>query len=176
MMILLTGGSKCGKSGIAETILSDFTGLKFYIATMQPYGRDAREAIARHHKMREGKGFSTIERYTDLAGLTLPQECGILLECMGNLCANEMFAKDGISDPIPAILRGISHLRKIAGLLVIVTNEVGADGIRYSPETMQYIRNLGIINKKLAERSDVVIECVAGIPLIRKGEKPCCIP
>ena len=38
MLTLITGGCKCGKSSIAEDILSDFCGRKIYIATMEPFG------------------------------------------------------------------------------------------------------------------------------------------
>ena len=36
MMILITGGSKCGKSAAAEAILDGYEGDKFYIAAMEP--------------------------------------------------------------------------------------------------------------------------------------------
>lgn len=176
MLTLITGGSKCGKSSLAETLLTDFPGEKLYIATMQPFGDDAAAAITRHHKMREGKGFSTIECYRELASVSIPDGCGVLLECIGNLCANEMFTPDGLKDPFMSILQGISHLCEHAAQVVIVTNEVGADGITYTPETMEYIRSIAKINAELAARADTVIECVAGIPLVLKGEKPCCIP
>ena len=40
MTTLITGGSKCGKSRLAERVLSGFDGRKIYLATMQPYGSD----------------------------------------------------------------------------------------------------------------------------------------
>ena len=173
MMIMVTGGSKSGKSSLAEGFFVDFSGGKYYLATMQPFGADARAAIERHHRMRAGKGFCTIERYTDLGGLTLPQGCGVLLECMGNLCANEMFREDGIHDPVQPVLDGIARIRAVSSLFVIVTNEVGADGIAYPPETMQYIRYLAEINRKAAALADTVIECTAGTLNILKGAEPC---
>ena len=175
MMTLLTGGSKCGKSAFAERILAAFSGQKYYIAAMQPYGSDAAEIIARHHKMRESKGFFTIECYTGLQNLSLPNGCGVLLECLGNLCANEMFRDTGIFDPVEPICAGIRNLQGIASEVVIVTNEVGDDGVTYPTETMQYIRNLAKINAFAAGCADNVIECVAGIPVLVKGELPCCI-
>ena len=175
MTVLITGGSKCGKSDLAERLFEGFAGEKCYIATMQPYGEEALAAIERHHKMRAGKGFHTIECYTGLEKLTLPEGCGVLLECMGNLCANEMFRPNGIKDPERPVLRGIRKLQAQSELLVIVTNEVGSDGITYTLETMQYIRHLSCINRETAAMADTVIECVAGIPLVLKGETPCCI-
>ena len=79
MTTLITGGAKNGKSHYAEHLLDSCTGQKIYIATMQPYGEEAHMAIERHRKIRAGKGFQTVEQYTDLAALELPQGCGILL-------------------------------------------------------------------------------------------------
>jgi adenosylcobinamide kinase/adenosylcobinamide-phosphate guanylyltransferase len=173
MTTLITGGSKCGKSSLAENILDSFQGRKIYIAAMQPFGADAYEAIERHRKMRAGKGFETIEKYTDIHELMLSRECAVLLECMGNLCANEMFSGDLVSDPSDKIVNGIKKLSDSVSELVIVTNQVGSDGIVYAEETMEYIRILGEINRRTAEIADNVIECVYGIPVLLKGEIPC---
>ena len=173
MTTLVTGGSKCGKSSFAERILEGRSGRKKYIATMQPFGADALEAIERHRKMREGKGFETVERYTDIGDIQLPDSCAVLLECMGNLCANEMFSGESESLPTDKIVSGIRCLAANANELVIVTNQVGSDGITYPEETTAYIRTLGEINRQIAEFADNVIECVYGIPVLLKGEMPC---
>lgn len=169
MMTLVTGGAKCGKSHYAEKIFDDFGDRKFYIATMQPFGDEAAAAIESHRKIRAGKGFETIEKYTDIENLILPKNCGILLECTANLCANEMFRDGKISDPADKIIRGFEYLKSRAKLFVIVTNEVGSDGIFYEKGTAEYIKIMGKINAKTAEISDNVIECVYGIPVPLKG-------
>ena len=51
-------------------------------------------------------------------------------------------------------------------------NNVFEDGIVYDTSTMEYLRALGSINVRLAERSDVVVEVIAGIPVARKGKLP----
>ena len=173
MTTLVTGGSKCGKSSFAERILEGRSGRKIYIATMQPFGTDAIEAIERHRKMREGKGFETVERYTDIGDIQLPDGCAVLLECVGNLCANEMFRGNEIVCPTENVISGIKAVSETASELVIVTNQVGSDGISYSEGTAQYIRCLGEINRYIAEIADNVIECVYGIPFVLKGELPC---
>lgn len=190
MMTLVTGGAKCGKSHYAEQLLESFAGKKYYIATMEPYGEEAMAAITRHRKLRAGKEFETIERYTDIEGLAAPEDeeglagrsnpdcayaelwlprgCGILLECTANLCANEMFRDGQICDPTEKILRGFRRLKDISAELVIVTNEVGSDGISYEEGTAEYIRVLGTINRLTAQMADRVVECVYGIPVVRK--------
>ena len=61
MMVVVTGGSGSGKSAYAESLFQEFSGEKIYIATMQVYDEEGKEKVARHRKLREGKGFLTIE-------------------------------------------------------------------------------------------------------------------
>ena len=170
MMILVSGGSKCGKSGFAESLFGGFRGEKIYLATMRPFGDEAREAIERHIKMRSGKGFSTLEKFTDIDALDIPNGSGVLLEDMGNLLANEMFSEGNTDrNHTEKILRGIENIHRAAELFVIVTNSVFSDGIAYPNETALYIKYLSEINRRIAERADRVFECVYGIPILRKG-------
>lgn len=172
MITLVTGGSKCGKSAFAEKITENFQGRKYYIATMKPYGDEAFRAIERHREMRSGKGFETIEKYTDLHEINFTERGAVLLECMGNLCANEMF-REKIVNPVDKIVDDIKYLEKNSLNLVIVTNEVGADGINYTPETMAYISYMAQINRYIAGFAENVIECVYGIPVVLKGGFSC---
>ena len=173
MTTLITGGSKCGKSGLAERILSRFDGRKIYIATMQPFGSEGRAIVERHLKQREGKGFETVERYTDIGGAELPGNCAVLLECVGNLCANEMFGGGDICRPAEKVIAGLRALSERAAETVIVSVQVGSDGISYAEGTAAYIEELGRINAGVADFADNVIECVYGIPVVLKGELPC---
>ena len=66
------------------------------------------------------------------------------------------------------ILRGFQRLKDISAEFVIVTNEVGSDGISYEEGTAEYIRVLGTINRLTAQMADRVVECVYGIPVVRK--------
>lgn len=165
-MILLTGGSACGKSSYAEKLCVELAGPRYYIAAMQPFGEGGAEKIARHRRLRAGKGFQTIERYTALAGLVLPERGCALLECICNLTANEMFDETGaMRDPCQAVLTGVDALRRQCENLIIVTNDVGSDNKDYDPGTREYIRALGRINAELAQQANEVYELVCGIPL-----------
>jgi len=181
MMILLTGGSACGKSSFAESLCVSVPGPRVYIAAMQPYGEEGEKRIEKHRRMRAGKGFETIECYTGLENLVLTeklpelstQKPTVLLECICNMTANEMFDDRGrVSDPVERVLRGVERLQSQSGLLVVVTNEVGSDTGNYSPETCAYIDAVGRINRVLAEKADAVYELVCGIPLVLKGAAP----
>ena len=173
MITLVAGGSKCGKSRYAENVLNLFGGEKYYIATMSPVGSDAAEIIRRHKKMREGKGYITLECQHDICNADVSENSGVLIECIGNLCANEMFVGNDIFKPSEKIVSDVKTLSEKVSELIIVTNEVGCDGIEYSEETLLYISQLAEINCKIAEFSDNVVECVYGIPVSRKGAVVC---
>lgn len=56
---------------------------------------------------------------------------------------------------------------------MLVTNEVFSDGMEYETETENYVRLLGVINQRLAEAAEGVVEVVCGIPLAVKGDLRC---
>lgn len=173
MMTVVTGGSGSGKSAFAEDkILSYGQGKRFYIATMHPYDEESFKRVERHRKMREGKGFETVECYTGLEKLEFPEDAIVLLECMSNLTANEMFERDGAgTNTIEAILAGVRKLRNQVRHLVIVTNEIFSEAASYEGDTVRYQEYLGVINQELGEMADEVVEVVYGIPVWHKGGK-----
>ena len=75
MMHLVTGGSGSGKSAYAEEqILKAPEKRRIYIATILPFGEEGRLRVQRHRRMRRDKGFETVECYTNLSGLEIPEE------------------------------------------------------------------------------------------------------
>lgn len=171
MTILVIGGSGSGKSEYAESCCMALKSeKKIYIATMEPYDEESFARIARHRKMRDGKGFETVECYTHLEELEIPPNCTVLLECMSNLAANEMFSDAGRKEESAgAISAGVEKLAGQADNLVIVSNQVFSDGITYDEGTQNYLRILGKVNQKIAEIADIVCEVVHGIPIPVKG-------
>lgn len=171
MIILLTGGSACGKSTFAEEMCMNLPHPRIYLACMRPYGSEADMRIARHRKMRQDKGFETLEKYTDIHEADIPKGATVLLECLCNLTANEMFDENGniLYGAEEKIISGIKAAAKKAGTLIIVTNEVGSGGTEYDGNTNKYISVLGRINREAAKLADTVIETVCGIPVILKG-------
>ena len=169
-MILLTGGSACGKSSFGEELCLRLPFPKYYIAAMRPLGDGSEEKIARHRRLRSGKGFETIEKYTNLQGLALPERGTVLLECICNLAANEMFDEKGAwTDPYETVVAGVEALRRQSDTLVVITNEVGTDSRAYDSGTQAYMDVIGRINRTLARQADVVCELVCGIPLEKMG-------
>ena len=96
MFITVTGGSGSGKSAFAEQKIVEFgEGKRLYVATMMCYDEESRRRVERHRRMRSDKRFETLECYTDLANADIPKDSVVLLECLSNLTANELFSPGG---------------------------------------------------------------------------------
>lgn len=192
MRCLVTGGSASGKSEYAENLAAELSrGVSlYYLATMEPYGEEAGKRIRRHRRLREAKGFQTIECYRnihqafelhpDAAGMdrAVADAAGgcisptVLLECLSNLLANEMYGEQSLKEEPKAlaerIFRQIKDLGRRCRHLVIVTNEIFSDGHIYPPETEGYIESLGFLNTMLGSWMDQVYEVVYSIPVLLK--------
>ena len=164
MLALVVGGSGSGKSEYAEALALDFGDKISYIATMIPFGKRGEERIIRHKRLREGKNFNVIEKYRDVGKLW--GEGTVILECVTNLVANEIFGENPKSKE--EILDSILELNYKN--VILVSGNVFEDGIDYDRETMKYIEILGYVNNQLAKRADRVIEVVCGIALEVKNE------
>ena len=66
------------------------------------------------------------------------------------------------------VLQGIQVLAQEVQELVVVSNNVFGDGIHYDEDTMAYLRSMALVNEKLAERADRIVEVVVGIPVVLK--------
>ena len=107
-----------------------------------------------------------MECYTDLAHADIPKDSVVLLECLSNLTANELFSPGGAGKATEEAIRcGLMHLKELARDVCVVTNEIFSDGMEYDPETRYYMEVLGNINRYLAEISDACYEVVYGIAL-----------
>lgn len=168
MLHIITGGSGSGKSAYAEELIMSFAAAKrIYIATMYPADEECRNKIARHRRMRAEKNFDTVECYKSLSKLMLPENSAVLLECMSNLAANEVFGggREALINCADGIVRDVIKLTGRVQEMVVVTNEVFSDGNTYDESTRHYLRQLGKINREMAAQAETVTEVVYGIPV-----------
>lgn len=183
MLLLVMGGGASGKSGWAETEAVRLAGGGpiYYLATLDPDGPGNDAIIRNHRKRRDGKGFITIEAGSDIDRLPFAENAAdatVLLECLSNLLANEMFGGTGSGDsfftessrernigvPEKTVREVIALSRRVKNL-VVVTNLVFSDGITYEKETADYIRNLGTVNTAVLNAADRAVEIVYTCPV-----------
>lgn len=193
MLHIVYGGSASGKSSYAESFAMSLQGdgRLLYIATMYPYKWNTTELdpetiqrIERHRAMRADKGFDTVECYRHVEHIVAKRQDVLLLECMSNLLANEMYLEpDGnagsdmaetMSPVSNKIVQALIDLSTRVQELVIVTNDVFSDGgsLTYDESTREYVKNLAEINCALAREAATVTEVVCGIPVIVKKNHP----
>jgi adenosylcobinamide kinase/adenosylcobinamide-phosphate guanylyltransferase len=169
MMTLVIGGSASGKSEWAENLVRQGSRPLIYLATLKVDDEESRRRVERHRQQRANAGFMTIERPLDLAGLQLPHRGSVLLECLGTLVANELFLPGGAGEAAAAvILDGVTRLADRCDQLVLVSNDLFADGIAYIGGTRRYLDVLADVNRALGCRCDRVAEVVCGIAVLLK--------
>lgn len=184
-LILAYGGSGSGKSAWAEkALLSEAAAVPnsrvVYLATMETSSPEAAARIQRHRAMRAqhgaeaGRAFVTVERPVDVGGAEVLPGDFVLLEDLGNLLANEIWSPSsaGPEGAEDRIFSGVRALLDRTSLLVVVSNDIFADGGGYDPETMAYIRALGVLHRRLAANAAQVVEVVCGIPLTHSLKAP----
>lgn len=206
MLHIVYGGSASGKSSYAESFAMSLQGdgRLLYIATMYPYKWNTTELdpetiqrIERHRAMRADKGFDTVECYRHVEHIVAKRQDVLLLECMSNLLANEMYLEQdsddgglaetmsevektgvGMSETLSPvskkIVQALVNLSTRVQDVVIVTNYVFSDGgsLTYDESTREYVKNLAEINCALAREAATVTEVVCGIPVIVKKNHP----
>lgn len=206
MLHIVYGGSASGKSSYAESFAMSLQGegRLLYIATMYPYKWNTTEIdpetmqrIERHRAMRADKGFDTVECYRHVEHIVAKRQDVLLLECMSNLLANEMYLEQdsddgglaetmsevekagvGMSETLSLvskkIVQALVNLSTRVQDVVIVTNDVFSDGgsLTYDESTREYVKNLAEINCALARVAETVTEVVCGIPVIVKKNHP----
>ncbi|MCL1912880.1 MAG: bifunctional adenosylcobinamide kinase/adenosylcobinamide-phosphate guanylyltransferase [Eubacteriaceae bacterium] len=177
MVFLLIGGSKSGKSLLAQYIARDLAadqnGQLYYFATMTPLDDEDRRRVEEHKKIREGWGFATIEEPFDLLkhSNNFNHSDTILLDSLTAYVQNILFSDN---DEVNIIGKEdlplhVKALAKEAGNLIIVSDYIFSDAESFTYEVNRYKELLGYLNIVIAEFADCVIECVSTNVKIHKN-------
>ncbi len=176
MFIFISGAVRSGKSEWAERAAVSLSpaGRRIYLATAQVYDEEMRRRVVRHVEARRTRGFETVERERDVDGIVhlIPSGSVVLLECLGTLVANEMFAGELVeptASVIKKVMRALSALRKRAESLIIVSNDIFSDGLTYDSSTENYRTALGALHTVLAPEADCAVECICGLAMMHSG-------
>ncbi|MBR3331844.1 MAG: nicotinate-nucleotide--dimethylbenzimidazole phosphoribosyltransferase [Mogibacterium sp.] len=166
--VLVIGSPDSGKSAMAEKTVTELSDPdhRIYLATMIPYGIEGRERVERHRRMREGKGFITIESPFDIRS-SLSDYCTsngirlgdmtVLLECLSNLVANELFERRSVRDEmLDRLYEDVRWIAQRSGNLVIVSNHFEIEG-SFDEETRFYAETLDMLNEMVSGLADKTI-------------------
>jgi adenosylcobinamide kinase/adenosylcobinamide-phosphate guanylyltransferase len=176
-VVLVTGGSRSGKSKYAEELLREKDDV-LYIATAIVTDKEMENRINKHIE-RRNKNWTTFEGYKDLDKAVEKKSSDyILLDCVTIMVTNLMFDKERNYDYISLVeidellveIQGefqklISKARELNKTLVMVTNEVGY-GIVPEYKLSRIFRDIaGSVNQFIANYCDEVYLVACGLPL-----------
>lgn len=185
MKILLIGGSKSGKSHLAQELTRALAcgAPMYYWATMEPADGEDLLRIEKHILDRAGWGFETVERGRLLGSAPLPENAGsasVLFDSVTALVTNEMFNADFRQEDAAALTEA-ARQRSEEGLLALssafrnficVADDVFRDGRDFDETTELWRKALAGTLITLAAEFDTVCEVVSGIPKPIKGSLP----
>ena len=164
---LILGGARSGKSLFAENVLEHYT-QKTYLATAVAHDNEMKKRVEKH-RARRGPGWQTIEESTDIADVISTQgEKGIplLLDCLTLWAMNLLSTGHNHQQEVKRLL---DTLERIAGPVVMVSNEIGLGVIPETELSRLFVDLQGDINQAVAEVSDSVIFVAAGLPIVMKN-------
>ncbi|MDF3000747.1 MAG: hypothetical protein K0Q48_866 [Bacillota bacterium] len=174
MNVFISGGCKNGKSYFAQSLAKWQAAENrplYYIATMHPVDGEDQARILRHREERQGWGFSTIEKSTEIGRMEADFTGSFLLDSVTALLSNEMFRRDGTIDHEAhrRIAEELTQLAQQSNRMVFVSDYIYSDAERYDELTELYRKGLAWIDRTLARVCDVVIEVAFGRIQIIKG-------
>jgi adenosylcobinamide kinase / adenosylcobinamide-phosphate guanylyltransferase len=179
-VILITGGSRSGKSTYALKLAESITGSRTYIATCPPVDAEMVARIQIHQEQRQSARWQTIEETIDIAdALRKTRESQVrLIDCLTLWINNLIYeaekkgkkiTEDNIAERCTDIFCACEEL---PGTVIFITNEVGM-GIIPNNALSKYYRNIaGCCNQIIAAGADRVILMVSGLPMVIKPYFP----
>jgi adenosylcobinamide kinase/adenosylcobinamide-phosphate guanylyltransferase len=178
-IILITGGSRSGKSTYAQRVAESFSGTRTYIATCPVIDKEMDDRIRKHKEARQSASWQTIEEVTDLAG-ALRRSKGsqvTIVDCLTLWVNNLMYEAEQEKRYLDEEVIGtkcedvVGVCSDLTGTVIFVTNEVGMGIVPENPVSRLFRDLAGRCNQIMAGHADVFIFMVSGIPLYIKGEK-----
>ncbi|TMD16049.1 MAG: bifunctional adenosylcobinamide kinase/adenosylcobinamide-phosphate guanylyltransferase [Chloroflexi bacterium] len=159
--VLILGGARSGKSGLADRLGRESGGPVRFIATATPEDPEMEDRIRRHRDTRPPH-WSTVEEPVDLQAAIRagPVSDFVIVDCLTLWVSNLLGAGRG-QDEIRA-MAGEAALELALHRGVVVTNEVGL-GIVPANELARTFRDLlGAVNALFADRAERSVLMVAG--------------
>jgi len=192
-IILVTGGSRSGKSAYALRLAESRPGPWTFVATCPAIDEEMARKIQVHQRERDAQTWTTIEEEIDLvgaleraragAGSDVRFDCGvagtsgvILVDCLtlwiNNLMYRASLAGREVTEQEVAGLTDalVRAARNAPGTVIFVTNEVGLGIVPPDASTRLYRNLVGRCGQTIAAAASAAVLVVCGMPITLKGE------
>lgn len=195
----ILGGQRSGKSRRAEALAQRWLAESplhraVLIATAQPWDDEMRERIAHHQQDRAERvpGMRTVEEPLAL-GTALAQHSDpktlVVVDCLTLWLTNLLMPHEPANEQLGNAESSLEYesnrpialdsraqeamlliaIKKAAGPVVLVGNEIGLGVIPLGRETRDFVDALGRLNQDVAAVCERVTFMAAGLPLVLKG-------
>ncbi len=168
---LVIGGASSGKSRFAEALVLATNRPRIYVATAQAFDAEMRKKISDHQSDRSEAGWTTVEDHLTpwkAIEARAPQDI-VLLDCATMWLNNLIMAESDIDDNFARLSAG---LRNAPCPVVVVSNEVGMGIVPENALARRFRQLQGQLNAELAQDADFVVQVIAGLPQVLKGQLP----
>lgn len=172
MLQLILGGARSGKSRLAEQTAKESGLSVVYIATAQALDEEMQQRI-QHHQQQRPSHWQLSEEPIFLADqlLQVDQENQlILVDCLTLWLTNLLLAEDTAlqQQQTEKLLKVLPQLKSD---IILVSNETGLGVVPMGEISRRFVDEAGRLHQALGQLADKVVFCVAGFPMILKGEK-----
>ncbi len=172
-IILITGGSRSGKSEFAQTQAEALPGPRLFVATSPVTDEAMRERIRQHRLSRDPEKWDTLEEPLALAACIVASRSHriVLVDCITMWINNLMYDADGSykkideADMEARTSQLLRACRQRPGTVFFVTNELGSGIVPDNEITRVYRDLVGRCNQRLGRNADGVFLVSCGIPL-----------
>jgi len=172
MLQLILGGARSGKSRLAEKIALQ-SGLNvIYIATAQPLDEEMQERIL-HHQESRPREWQVIEEPLYLSEKLQEidaQNQLILIDCL-TLWMSNLLLQDASELQMSQCQKLLTILPNLKSEIILVSNETGLGVVPMGNISRKFIDESGRLHQQIGQIVQKVVFCVAGFPIILKGEK-----
>jgi adenosylcobinamide kinase/adenosylcobinamide-phosphate guanylyltransferase len=169
-LTLVLGGAASGKSAFAEGLVTETGQVRIYLATAEAHDTEMVKKLELHRK-RRGPDWRTVEAPRDLgpalSGAT-PSEV-VLLDCATMWLSNHLLDESDLEQAETALMEALAHC---AAPVVVVSGEVGLSVVPENALARRFQTAQGRLNQTLAARANLVVQVIAGLPQILKGQLP----
>ncbi|MFW1772592.1 bifunctional adenosylcobinamide kinase/adenosylcobinamide-phosphate guanylyltransferase [Acinetobacter seifertii] len=172
MLQLILGGARSGKSRLAEQTAISTQLPMTYVATAQALDPEMQSRIA-HHQNQRPAHWSLIEEPLFLANalkkIDQPNQI-ILVDCLTLWLTNLLLLEDQSVQQFECE-QLLKVLPTLESEIILVSNETGLGVVPLGEISRRFVDEAGRLHQALGQIADKVVFCVAGFPMILKGEK-----
>ncbi|HFG6862677.1 bifunctional adenosylcobinamide kinase/adenosylcobinamide-phosphate guanylyltransferase [Acinetobacter baumannii] len=172
MLQLILGGARSGKSRLAEQTAISMQLAVTYVATAQALDPEMQSRIA-HHQNQRPAHWSLVEEPLFLAKtlqkIDRPNQI-ILVDCLTLWLTNLLLLEDQNIQQFECE-QLLKILPTLESEVILVSNETGLGVVPLGEISRRFVDEAGRLHQALGQIADKVVFCVAGFPMILKGEK-----